>query len=265
MSTATLAERPTPSAPPSHGFSAEEWEARLDLAAAYRLAAALGWHDLLGTHFSLRVPGEPGHYLVNPAGYFFEEITASSLVKLDLDGNLLSGSPLGVNPAADEIHGAIYRARPDLSSVMHLHSIAGTGVSAQVEGLLPVSQNAMLLLHRVRYYDYVGSGLSAEECEQLAAALGDGSVLFLRNHGTLAAGRGIGEAFALITRLERACKIQLAAQAGSGLVQIPPDVLARQLERGKRIYSDTHWSPRAKHEWAAFRRKADRDHPDYAN
>lgn len=244
-------------------FSPDEWAARVDLAAAYRLAAALGWHDLLGTHFSLRVPGEPGHYLVNPAGYLFEEITASSLVKITLDGEQLSESPLGVNPAADEIHGAVYKVRPDIHAIMHLHSVAGTAVSAQTEGLLPISQNAMLILSRVRYYDYVGSGLTAAECDALAAALGDGSILFLRNHGTLAAGRTIGEAFALITRLERACKIQLAAQAGSGLVQVPADVLQRQHERSRRIYSDTHWSPKAKHEWAAFRRKADRDHPGY--
>lgn len=261
-----MSVHPLPSTPasPSDRFSPEEWEARVDLAAAYRLGAALGWHDLLGTHFSLRVPGEPDRYLVNPAGFFFEEITASSLVKIGLDGTQYSESPHGVNPAADEIHGALYAARPDITAIMHLHSVEGTGVSAQAEGLLPISQNALLILNRVRYYDYTGSGLDSAECARMAAALGDGSVLFMRNHGTLTAGRGIGEAFALLTRLERACKIQIAAQSGSGLVYPDPAIVQKQLERGKRIYSDTHWSPKAKHEWAAFRRKADRDHPGYA-
>lgn len=251
------------SAATSPTVSPEEWSARVDLAAAYRLGAQFGWHDLLGTHFSVRVPGEPGHYLVNPAGYFFEEITASSLVKIDLDGNLLSDSPHGVNPAADEIHGALYAARPDVQAIMHLHSVAGSAVGAQKQGLLPISQGALLLLNRVRYYDYTGAGLDSAECARMAAALEDGTVLIMRNHGTLAAGRSLGEAFALIVRLERACSIQVAAQAGGELVDVAPEVVRKTIERGRRIYSDSHWSPGARHEWAAFRRKADRDHPGY--
>lgn len=247
----------------SFRYSAAEWEARVDLAAAYRLAAAQGWHDLLGTHFSLRVPGEPNRYLVNPAGYFFEEITASSLVKIDLEGNHYSDSPNGVNPAADEIHGAIYAARPDIQAIMHTHSVNGTAVSAQTGGLLPISQNAMLVLNRVRYYDYTGSGLSAEECQHMADDLGDGSILFMRNHGVVTAGRSMGEAFAVMVRLERACAIQIAAQGRDSLVEVNAGVIERQFQRGKKIYSDTHWSPLARHEWAAFRRKADRDHPGY--
>ncbi len=210
------------------------------------------------------MPGEPDRYLVNPAGYFFEEITASSLIKIDLEGKQYSQSTHGVNPAADEIHGAIYRARPDINAIMHTHSVNGTAVSAQAGGLLPISQNAMLVLNRVRYYDYTGSGLSSEECDRMAADLNDGSVLFMRNHGVVTAGRSIGESFAVMVRLERACAIQVAAQAGGGpLVQVSQDVIERQLQRGKKIYSDQHWSPLAKHEWAAFRRKADRDHPGY--
>ncbi|MEC5386433.1 class II aldolase/adducin family protein [Uliginosibacterium sp. H3] len=245
-------------------FSPEEWAARLDLAAAYRLAGQFGWHDLLGTHFSVRVPGTTNQYLVNPFGLFFEEITASSLVKIDTDGNVLSASEHGVNPAADEIHGGIYAARPDVNAIMHLHSVAGTGVATQKGGLLPISQNAILLQVRTRYYDYGGSGIDSKECAKLVAALGDGSVLFLRNHGTLSAGRTIGEAFALIARIERACQIQLAAQAGGEIAPIDPDVLARTIERGKRIYADNSWSPHARVEWAAFRRKIDRDDPGYA-
>jgi ribulose-5-phosphate 4-epimerase/fuculose-1-phosphate aldolase len=251
--------------PAATRFSPEEWEARLDLAAAYRLAARNGWHDLLGTHFSLRVPGTSDQYLVNPAGFFFEEITASSLVKIDTRGNVLSDSPYGVNPAADDIHGAILSARPDIHAVMHLHSVAGTGVSIQKNGLLPISQNALILLNRVRYYDYGGAGLDEAECARLVAALGDGSVLFMRNHGTLAAGRTIGEAFALITRIERACQIQIAAQAGGELTDIDPEVKEKTITRGRRNYSDSSWSPGARVEWAAFRRKVDRDDPSYAS
>lgn len=260
----THAQIKTIASPSRASYSAEEWEARVDLAAAYRLAGQFGWHDLLGTHFSLRIPGEPNHYLVNPSGYFFEEITASSLVKIDLEGNLLSPSPNGVNPAADEIHSAIYQARPDIQAIMHLHSVAGTAVGAQEDGLLPISQNAMLLLNRVRYYDYRGSRLPSEEWTKMAQALGDGTALFMRNHGTLAAGSSIGEAFALIARIERACSIQVAALAGGAkLRDVDPVVVEQSIERGRTIYTDRHWSPKAKHEWAAFRRKADRDHPGY--
>ncbi|CAN5410785.1 class II aldolase/adducin family protein [soil metagenome] len=250
-------------ATPDH-FSPEEWAARVDLAAAYRLAGRLGWHDLLATHFSLRVPGTEGEYLVNPFGLFFEEVTASSLVKIDTEGKLLSPSEYGVNPAADEIHGAIYAARPDVNAVMHLHSVAGTGVATQAGGLLPISQQALLLQVRTRYYDYGGSGIDSVECAKMVAALGDGSVLFMRNHGTLATGHNIGEAFALITRIERACQIQLAAQAGGEIAHIDPEVVAKTIQRGHRIYSEKSWSPHAKIEWAAFRRKLDREDPAYA-
>jgi ribulose-5-phosphate 4-epimerase/fuculose-1-phosphate aldolase len=247
------------------GISAAEWEARLDLAAAYRLAARFGWHDMLGNHFSLRVPGTPDQYLINPLGLFFEEITASSLVKLDTKGNVLSDAPYGINKAGEVIHGGILAARPDIASVMHLHSSAGAGVSAQEDGLLPISQNALILMDRVRYHEYEGPASDAEdERRRLARDLSDGSILFLRNHGTLTAGRTMGEAFVLLGRVERACEIQLAAQAGSAVHFPTQDAIDRTKAIGAKMYGDNSRSPGAALEWAAFRRKLDREDPGYA-
>ncbi len=245
--------------------SPEEWEARLDLAAAYRLGARFGWHDMLGNHFSLRVPGTTNEYLLNPLGLFFEEITASSLVKMDTKGNVLSPAPHGINKAGEVIHGGIYAARADVASVMHLHSSAGAGVSAQQDGLLPISQNALILMDRIRYHDYEGPASDAEdERRRLARDLADGSILFLRNHGTLTAGRSMGEAFVLLGRVERACEIQLAAQAGSAIHFPSQDAIERTRAIGAKMYADNSRSPRASLEWAAFRRKLDREDPGYA-
>jgi ribulose-5-phosphate 4-epimerase/fuculose-1-phosphate aldolase len=250
---------------PKHGFSPEEWDARLDLAAAYRLAARFGWHDMLGNHFSLRVPGTTDQYLLNPLGLFFEEITASSLVKMDTKGNILSETRHGINKAGEVIHGGILAARPDVAAVMHLHSSAGAGVSAQSDGLLPISQNALILLDRVRYHDYEGPASDAEdERRRLARDLGDGSILFLRNHGTLTAGRTMGEAFVLLGRVERACEIQLAAQSGSGIHYPSKDAIDRTKAIGAKMYAPGSRSPGAQLEWAAFRRKLDREDPGYA-
>src|SRR5580698_3115802 len=248
-----------------HGFAPEEWVARLDLAAAYRRSSDLGWHDMLGNHFSLRVPGTKNQYLLNPLGLFFEEITASSLVKMDVKGNVLSEAPHGINKAGEVIHGGILAARPDVASVMHLHSSAGAGVSAQEEGLLPISQNALILMDRVRYHEYEGPASDADdERRRLARDLADGSILFLRNHGTLTAGRTIGEAFVLLGRVERACEIQVAAQAGSGIHFPTQDAIDRTSAIGGKMYGDNSRSPGASLEWAAFRRKVDREDPGYA-
>jgi len=250
---------------PKHGCSPAEWEARLDLAAAYRLGARFGWHDMLGNHFSLRVPGTKDQYLLNPLGLFFEEITASSLVKMDTEGNILSDAPNGINKAGEVIHGGIYAARPDVASVMHLHSSAGAGVSAQKDGFLPISQNALILMDRVRYHEYEGPASNAEEERAaLARDLADGSILFLRNHGTLTAGRTMGEAFVLLGRVERACEIQIAAQAGGAVHYPSKDAIERTVAIGAKMYGDNSRSPGAKLEWAAFRRKIDREDPGYA-
>ena len=249
----------------THDCSDEEWDARCDLAAAYRLGASLGWHDMLGNHYSLRVPGTANQYLLNPLGLFFEEITASSLVKMDTDGNVLSDAPHGINKAGEVIHGGIYAARPDVNSVMHLHSSAGAGVSAQKDGLLPISQNALILMDRIRYHEYEGPASDADdERRRLARDLADGSILFLRNHGTLTAGRTMGETFVLIGRVERACEIQLAAQAGGAVHYPTQDAIDRTRAVGAKMYGANSRSPGAALEWAAFRRKLDREDPGYA-
>lgn len=247
-----------------HDFSPDEWQARLDLAAAYRMAARLGYHDLLGNHFSLRVPGTTDQYLINPYGLFFEEITASSLVKLDTKGNVLSDARYGINKAGEVIHGAILAARPELASVMHLHSSAGAGVASQKDGLLPISQNALILLDRVRYHDYEGPASDDEERRKLQRDFKDGTILILRNHGTLTAGGTIGEAFTLLARMERACEIQLAAQAGGAVLYPSQEAIDRTIAIGGKMYGENSRSPGAAMEWAAFRRKLDREDPGYA-
>ncbi|MFF7709056.1 class II aldolase/adducin family protein [Pseudomonas sp. NPDC007930] len=249
---------------PAH-IGEAEWQARLDLAAAYRLGARFGWHDLLGTHFSARVPGTTDQFLVNPYGLLFEEITASSLVKIDLNGNVVDDNGFTVNPAADVIHGGIYAQRPDVQAILHLHSVAGVAVAAQEGGLLPISQNAMIIRGRVRYYPYTGVKLDREECARMASALGEQSILFLNNHGTLAAGRTLGEAFSFIVRVERACQIQIAAQSsGAALKSVEPQWVEQAAAFGQKLYSSDSWSPGATTEWNAFRRKIDRDDPGYA-
>jgi len=252
------------SPPAPFGMSEVEWTARLDLAAAYRLGAQMGWSDLLGTHFSMRIPGTADDYLVNPYGLFFEEITASSLIRINTGGQISGQSEYGVNKAADVIHGGLYAAHPQAQAAIHLHSVAGTGVASQHDGLLPASQSALMILSRVRYYDYTGAKLDREECARMAAAVGDGQILMLRNHGTLTVGASLGEAFCLMVRLERACAIQLAAQAGGRVRDIDPLQVEESIRFGASIYGEQSWSPRAKVEWAAFRRKIDREDPGYA-
>ncbi len=169
-------------------MSAEEWQARVDLAALYRLVALHGWDDMIFTHISARVPGPEHHFLINPYGYYFEEITASSLVKVDLDGNIVQETQSFINPAGFTIHSAIHAAREDAHFVIHLHTVAGVGVAAQAEGLLPIGQNACLLQHQVAYHGYEGLALNHDERERLVADLGDKPLMLLRNHGTLAVG-----------------------------------------------------------------------------
>ncbi len=206
--------------------SAEEWQTRIDLAAAYRLVALYGWDDLIFTHISARVPGGEHHFLLNPYGMMFEEVTASSLVKIDLAGNKVTESPYFINPAGFTIHSAVHAARADALCVMHLHTDYGIAVSAQKDGLLPISQQAMLALASLAYHDYEGLALNEEEKPRLVADLGDKSHLILRNHGLLTVGRTPAEAFLSMFLLARACKIQILAQAGGNeLVRIPDQVV----------------------------------------
>lgn len=217
--------------------SEAEWRTRVDLAALYRLVAMHGWDDMIFTHISARVPGPERHFLINPYGFYFEEITASCLVKVDLDGNIVQETPHFINPAGFTIHSAVHGAREDAHFVIHLHTTAGVGVAAQAHGLLPISQNACLLQHQVAYHDYEGLALNHDERERLVADLGDKPLMLLRNHGTLAVGRTAAEAWIGIFFLERACQQQVAAlSAGRENVLIAPDAAqAETREQGKGI------------------------------
>lgn len=206
--------------------SEEEWQTRIDLAAAYRLVALYGWDDLVFTHISARVPGPEHHFLINPYGMLFEEIIASSLVKIDLDGNIVMESPYVINPAGFTIHSAVHAAREDALCVMHLHTDYGIAVSAQKEGLLPISQQSLLALASLAYHDYEGLALNDEEKPRLVADLGNKTFMILRNHGLLTVGRTAADAFLAMYFLERACRIQILAQSGgSELVPVPESVL----------------------------------------
>jgi ribulose-5-phosphate 4-epimerase/fuculose-1-phosphate aldolase len=206
--------------------SAEEWQLRVDLAACYRLVAHYGWDDLVFTHLTARVPGPEHHFLINPYGMMFDEITASSLVKIDLEGNKVLPSPYEINPAGFTIHSAIHAAREDAHCVIHLHTDAGVAVSAQRDGLLPISQTALFPLSSLGYHDYEGVALRDDEKPRLVADLGNHSVMILRNHGTLAVGPTVADAFLQMFVLERACRMQILAQSGGvPLVPVPASIL----------------------------------------
>ncbi|SEI22447.1 class II aldolase/adducin family protein [Pseudomonas fuscovaginae UPB0736] len=205
--------------------SEQEWQLRCDLAACYRLVALYGWTDLVFTHISARIPGPEHHFLINPYGLLFEEITASSLVLVDQEGNQVRESGFPVNKAGFVIHSAVHAARADVQCVLHTHTRAGVGVSAQRGGLLPVSQQASFVLASLGYHDYEGVALRDDEKPRLQADLGAGSFLMLRNHGLLTVGQTIADAFLAMYLFESACQIQLAAQAGGDLLAIDPRIL----------------------------------------
>jgi ribulose-5-phosphate 4-epimerase/fuculose-1-phosphate aldolase len=206
--------------------SPEEWAVRVDLAAAYRLVHRFGWEDLVFTHISARVPGAEEHFLINPYGLFFDEITASSLVKIDLHGNKVQDSPFPVNPAGFVIHSAIHAGRDDAKCVLHTHTVNGIGVSAQHGGLLPLSQHSMAVLGSLGYHDFEGPALRDDEKPRLVADLGSHHYLILKNHGLLTVGETVAEAFIRMYFLERSCEIQVRAQAGGGeLTHVSKEVL----------------------------------------
>jgi len=207
--------------------SDEEWKARVDLAACYRIVAMYGWDDLVFTHISARVPGGEDHFLINPYGLLFEEITASSLVKVDLDGEKVLDSPYPVNPAGFVIHSAIHAAREDAGCVLHTHTKAGIAVSAQADGLLPISQTSLFPYVTLGYHNYEGVALNDDEKPRLVADLGMNNALILRNHGLLTTAPTVADAFLFMYVLETACQIQIMAQSGgSELVQVPEPVIA---------------------------------------
>ncbi|MBN04209.1 class II aldolase/adducin family protein [Ponticaulis sp.] len=241
--------------------SAEEWQARVDLAALYRLTAYHGWDDLIFTHISMRVPGPEHHFLINPYGLLFEEITASSLVKVDLEGEIVEDTPYNINPAGFTIHSAIHAAREDARCVMHLHTDQGVAVSAQKNGLLPISQHAMIAQHEVAYHDYEGVALNHDERERIVADMGDKSMLILRNHGTLTCGATAAQTYMRMFYLERACKMQIMAQAGGGELiicseEVQDVVKGQSNPKGMAVLSD-------KLLWPAALRRLDRNLPGY--
>ena len=205
--------------------SAEEWQLRCDLAACYRLVAAYGWSDLVFTHVSARIPGPDHHFLINPYGLMFDEITASSLIRVDQHCNKLSESPYPVNPAGFVIHSAIHQVREDAGCVLHTHSRAGVAVSAQKCGVLPISQQSTFVLASLAYHDYEGVAVRDDEKARLQADLGTANHLMLRNHGLLTVGRTIADAFLQMYTFENTCRIQIDAQAGGELVQVNPAIL----------------------------------------
>ncbi|MES1158465.1 MAG: class II aldolase/adducin family protein [Terricaulis silvestris] len=240
--------------------SAEEWKARVDCAALYRLVALHGWDDMIFTHISLRVPGPEHHFLINPYGMLFEEMTASSLVKVDLEGNIVAPTSYFINPAGFTIHSAIHAAREDALAVIHLHTDAGVAVAAQKEGLLPLTQHALIAGPQVAYHDYEGVALNLDERERIVRDLGPTKrLMLLRNHGTLALGGSAAEAFLGIFFLERACQQQVfALSAGREGVLIAPEA-AQEEVRGQ-----TAGLPMlAGLAWTGLLRKLDRHLPGY--
>jgi len=206
--------------------SAEEWQLRVDLAACYRLVALYGWSDLVFTHISARIPGPEHHFLINPYGLMFDEITASSLVKVDQQCNKIIESPYPVNPAGFVIHSAVHAAREDIQCVLHTHTRAGIAVSAQKNGVLPISQQSTFVLASLAYHDYEGVAFRDDEKPRLQADMGSANFLMLRNHGLLTCGKTIADAFLSMYTFENTCQIQIAAQSGGGeLTQVNPKIV----------------------------------------
>lgn len=249
------------------GLSEAERHARRELAACYRIVDRMGWSDLISAHISHRVPGETGHYLINPYGMLFSEITASTLVKTNSQGALLSDSDYPVNPAVLVIHAAILDARPDLNSVMHLHTRDGTAVSMQAHGLLPASQHALVVWDKLCYHEFEGLALDEDEKRSLVRDLGsEKKLMLLRNHGTISCGATMGETFMLMYQLERACRMQIAAlSGGGGLYPIAEPVISRSAAQGARIFGKDGFVPLGQKEWAALLRQLDRDDPGYCD
>lgn len=241
-----------------------EWQTRVDLAACYRAVALYGWDDLIFTHISARVPdGQGGHldeFLINPYGYLFEEITASSLVKVNLAGEKVMDAPDDINPAGFTIHSAVHEARDDAHCVLHLHSINGVAVSAQQDGLLPLSQQSLFALSGLAYHDYEGVALNPDEKVRLVNDLGTKNFMILRNHGLLTCAETVADAFLGMYLLEAACMIQVRAQAGGGpLVHVPQAIVDGIQAQAKAVTRNAGGALA----WPALRRKLDRVNPGY--
>ena len=242
--------------------SDEEWQIRVDLAACYRLIALHGWDDLIFTHISARVPGPAEHFLINAYGLMFEEMTASSLIKIDLGGNKVLDSPYPINPAGFTIHSAIHEAREDVACVIHTHTRAGVAVSSQKDGLLPLSQISLFPLSSLAYHDYEGIALNEDEKPRLVADLGDKNFFILRNHGLLTVAKTIPDAFLGMYALESACQTQVMAQSSGGeLTKIDPRILAGIQAQVDEVLGSLGGALA----WPALLRKLDRRDATYRN
>ncbi|MFP6698313.1 MAG: class II aldolase/adducin family protein [Alphaproteobacteria bacterium] len=239
-------------------FNAVEWEARCDLAACYRLVDHYGWSDLFGTHLSLRIPGTE-HFLLNPYGILFGEITASSLIKVDQDGNTLSDSDFPINPAGFTIHSAVHMSSDVMNAVMHTHTRAGNAVACMKGGLLPLNQKALLIQSAVTYHDYESVALDHSERERIVSDLGDGRIMVLRNHGLLTVGETIAEAFFWMYRMETACQYQVDALALGQELQYPTqETIDYTIEVGKKIQGKRRVEMETR-QWSAMIRQLERE------
>ena len=241
--------------------SEEEWQARVDLACAYRIVDYYGWTNVIANHISLRVPGAEEHFLLNPYGMMYDEVTASSLVKIDLEGNKVIDSPFEINQAGYVIHSAIHAARKDVICAIHTHTEAGMAVSAQKCGLLPLSMAAIRFYDNIAYHDYEGVVLAVEERESIVQHLGDKFAMILRNHGLLTLGRNLGEAFYLMYNLEKACRSQLAAMAGGTELEVPSEEVLKKSAAQSWIPNNNRTDMHPT--WPALVRKMDRIDPSY--
>lgn len=260
MTQTTVQDADHPNVDVRSRVSPDEWQVRVNLAAAYRLVAHFGWDDLVFTHISARVPGSDHHFLINPYGWLFDEITASSLVKVDRAGRKVMESPYDINPAGFTIHSAIHAAREDATCVMHTHSLNGVAVSAQKDGLLPISQQATLVLASLAYHDYEGIALREDEKPRLVADFGDKIFLMLRNHGLLTVGSSPADAFLAMYVFEAACMIQVRAQAGGGaLIAVNPRIVAGVQQAAQAVTRGLG----GQLAWPGLLRRLDRIDPSY--
>jgi ribulose-5-phosphate 4-epimerase/fuculose-1-phosphate aldolase len=245
----------------------EARQTRIDLAAAYRLIHRLGLDDSIYTHISVRLPGRHDRFLINPYGMRFEEVTASNLVEVDIDGNIIDDPlGLGINPAGFTIHSAVHAARRDAICVLHTHTVAGVAVSCQRQGLLPLNQWSLQFTDRLAYHDYEGIALDLDERARLVADLGDKFVMVLRNHGMLTCGRSVAEAFKLMHNLERSCRAQLAIQASNAEISpLSERVACKTAGQYANFYDSIEIKGQPDSEWAAFKRMLERTDPDFAN
>ncbi|MCG8383355.1 MAG: class II aldolase/adducin family protein [Gammaproteobacteria bacterium] len=260
MSTSALQNIP-------NNMTETEWQTRVELAACYQLTAMYGWTDMVGTHISARIPGPEDHFLLNPYGMLFEEITASSLIKVDMEGNVIGDSDYPTNPAGFVIHSAIHMHFPELTCVMHTHTPAGCAVGSQEHGLLPLNQHSLLIQDFISYHEFEGAATNLGERERIIRDFGEAHkrILILNNHGLLTVGKSMGEAFMWMYRIEKSCRYQLATMTGGAQLHYPDKATqAHAVEQGRKILAEGGFAECGKKEWPALLRQLERAGSNYA-